>query len=54
MFRAFISNKNEVIVFNFSNIPLNGNTELLSAFSPSENIELLELSGNSPASCSNF
>ena len=38
---AFISNKNEVIVFNYSNIPLNGNTQLLSAYSPIENIELL-------------
>jgi hypothetical protein len=38
---AFIRNKNEVIVFNCSSIPLNGNTQLLSGYSTDEIIELL-------------
>lgn len=38
---TFISAKKEVIAFNYSNIPLNGNTQLLSVYSPEEIIELL-------------
>lgn len=39
---SFIRNKNEVIDFNFSSVPLNGNTQLLSGYSPDEIIELLK------------
>lgn len=40
---AFIRNKNEVVDFHFSSVPLNGNPQLLSAYSPDEIIELLNI-----------